>query len=216
LSKNTQVDKLFGSLVCKNSHNWDKVLDSEYKKEYFINLVKFVNKIYQEETRLQKVDIDIENMQERIYEEYELTYNDCLNLKNIDENFDLKDTLIQINKIKNTHKAGETLVITVYRGGEITADVTVKVNGEEKKISAKGNGRLDAVSNAIKQQLGIHYSDLTYEEHALTKGSTSKAISYVSIADENGEHIWGAGINEDIIGSSIQALFSAVNRLKSK
>ena len=31
-------------------NNWDKVLDSEYKKEYFINLVKFVNKIYQEET----------------------------------------------------------------------------------------------------------------------------------------------------------------------
>ena len=79
-----------------------------------------------------------------------------------------------------------------------------------------GNGRLDAISNAIKQQLGISYSDLTYEEHALTRGSTSKAISYVSIADEKGNHVWGAGINDDIIASSIQALFSAVNRLKSK
>ncbi len=102
------------------------------------------------------------------------------------------------------------------RADVITADVTVKIDGEEKKISAKGNGRLDAISNAIKQQLGISYSDLTYEEHALTKGSTSKAISYVSIADEKGNHVWGAGINDDIIASSIQALFSAVNRLKSK
>lgn len=102
------------------------------------------------------------------------------------------------------------------RTDEITADVTVKIDGEEKKITANGNGRLDAISNAIKQQLGIFYSDLTYEEHALTRGSTSKAISYVSIADEKGNHVWGAGINDDIIASSIQALFSAVNRLKSK
>ncbi len=65
------------------------------------DIAKLNNKIYQEETRLQKVDIDIENMQERIYEEYELTYNDCQSLKQIDEDFDLKDTLIQINKIKN-------------------------------------------------------------------------------------------------------------------
>lgn len=102
------------------------------------------------------------------------------------------------------------------RTDEITADVTVKIDGKEKKITANGNGRLDAISNAIKQQLGIFYSDLTYEEHALTRGSTSKAISYVSIADEKGNHVWGAGINDDIIASSIQALFSAVNRLKSK
>ena len=76
--------------------------DLDDKKTVLTNdIARLNNKIYQEETRLQKVDIDIENMQERIYEEYELTYNDCLNLKNIDENFDLKDTLIQINKIKN-------------------------------------------------------------------------------------------------------------------
>lgn len=59
------------------------------------------NKIYQEETRLQKVDIDIENMQERIYEEYELTYNDCKPMAVFDEEFDIKETLISINRIKN-------------------------------------------------------------------------------------------------------------------
>ena len=39
-------------------------------------------------------------MQERIYEEYEMTYNDCLPLKNIGEDFDIKDTMIQINRTK--------------------------------------------------------------------------------------------------------------------
>ncbi len=65
------------------------------------DIAKLNNKIYQEETRLQKVDIDIENMQERIYEEYELTYNDCLKLKQIGEDFDLKETLIKISRVKN-------------------------------------------------------------------------------------------------------------------
>ncbi len=58
------------------------------------------NKIYQEETRLQKVDIDIVNMQERIYEEYEMTYNDCLPYKNQDENFDIKETMVKISRMK--------------------------------------------------------------------------------------------------------------------
>lgn len=65
------------------------------------DIAKLNNKIYQEETRLQRVDIDIENMQERIYEEYELTYNDCAQIAHIDEEFDLKNVLININKVKN-------------------------------------------------------------------------------------------------------------------
>lgn len=76
--------------------------DLDDKKTVLANdISKLNNKIYQEETRLQKVDIDIENMQERIYEEYEMTYNDCKPLSSQAEDFDIKETLIQINRIKN-------------------------------------------------------------------------------------------------------------------
>ncbi len=64
------------------------------------DITKLNNRIYQEETRLQKVDIDIENMQERIYEEYEMTYNDCMPYKQIDEEFDIKETMAKISRIK--------------------------------------------------------------------------------------------------------------------
>ena len=90
--------------------------------------------------------------------------------------------------------------------------LTVETEGEIKELTADGNGRLDAVSNAIKRHLGIEFSELTYEEHALTKGSSAQAITYVSIILPNGKKVWGAGIHDDIIASSIQALFSAVNR----
>ena len=95
---------------------------------------------------------------------------------------------------------------------EVNVKLTVEINGETKEIEAVGNGHLDAVSNAIRDRLGIRFSELTYEEHALTKGSTSQAVTYVSITMENGKKVWGAGIHDDIIASSIRALFSAVNR----
>ena len=99
------------------------------------------------------------------------------------------------------------------RSGEvIKAYVTVDLNGEVKDISAEGNGRLDAVSNALKKSLGISYSNLTYTEHALNLGSSSQAVSYVGITDDAGKISWGAGIHDDIIASSIHALFSAINK----
>lgn len=95
---------------------------------------------------------------------------------------------------------------------EIRVDLTVEIGGEVKELQAFGNGRLDAVANAIKKQLGIQFSDLTYEEHALTAGSSAQAITYLSIVLENGKKVWGAGIHDDIIASSVNALFSAINR----
>lgn len=98
------------------------------------------------------------------------------------------------------------------RTPEINVALTVEIDGKCMDLHATGNGRLDAVSNAVKNRLGIEFSDLTYEEHALSSGSSSKAITYVSIVRENGIKVWGAGIHDDIIASSINALFSAINR----
>lgn len=97
------------------------------------------------------------------------------------------------------------------RGDKMTVTMCVKVDGEERELSAVGNGRLDAVANAIREGLGIVFSDLTYEEHALTKGSSARAVTYLSIACED-RRIWGVGIHDDIIASSINALIAAVNR----
>ena len=100
----------------------------------------------------------------------------------------------------------------VRKGDQIKAMLTVVFKGEEMDIAAEGNGRLDAVSNAFKRHLDLDYSGLTYHEHALESGSTSRAVTYVSITDENGKEYWGAGVDEDIIASSVHALVSAINK----
>ncbi len=94
----------------------------------------------------------------------------------------------------------------------ITAEVTISHDGENHVITAIGNGRLDAVSNAIKQYFGISYELSFYEEHSLTKGSSSKAVAYVGVLRE-GKMQWGVGIDADIIKASIEALIVAVNKL---
>ena len=94
----------------------------------------------------------------------------------------------------------------------IMAEATITHGGKKTVVDANGNGRLDAVSNTLKQFFGISYELSTYEEHALSHGSSSKAIAYVGITCE-GKNYWGVGMDEDIIKASISALVVAVNKL---
>ncbi len=94
----------------------------------------------------------------------------------------------------------------------ILAMATIEQNRQQRVVEAAGNGRLDAVSNAIKAYFGISYELTVYEEHAISRGSSSKAAAYVGILCK-GKKYWGVGIDEDIIKSSIAALVSAANHL---
>lgn len=96
----------------------------------------------------------------------------------------------------------------------ITAETTINHGGESRIITAMGNGRLDAVSNAIKQYFNISYELTFYEEHSLSRGSSSKAVAYVGIIC-NGKTFWGTGIDADIIKASIEALTVAVNKIEA-
>ena len=97
----------------------------------------------------------------------------------------------------------------------IDAEVTiiVQASGEKKVYHGHGNGRLDAVSNAIMKHFNINFDVSCYEEHALQQGSNSQACAYVGIDVEGMDKIvWGTGIKNDIIDASVFALFSALNR----
>ena len=105
-----------------------------------------------------------------------------------------------------------TEVHYVQRSG-IEATVSLTYNGRNASATDTGNGRLDAVSNAIRSYTGLGFSINTYTEHALEEGSASKAVSYVEIISGQGRSFWGTGIDNDIITSSIKALVSAVNNM---
>lgn len=96
-------------------------------------------------------------------------------------------------------------------------EIKVRIADKEYEFEAVGNGRLDAISNALKQSpYTFNYKFITYSEHALSTESTSKAAAYVCIEDGDGNQFWGVGIHEDIILASVNALVSALNRQNKK
>lgn len=91
-------------------------------------------------------------------------------------------------------------------------EATISVNGEARSVSATGNGPLDAFCTALKAGLGCEFTLCGYHEHALTKGSGSKAVAYIETEYPDGRRVWGAGVDTDIIIASIKATLCSLNR----
>lgn len=112
---------------------------------------------------------------------------------------------------ENVKKPYSVVSVHFQQTGPITTQVTSSCNGRVITTEASGNGRLDAVSNALKKAYNLQYKLVTYSEHALEQSSSSRAIAYVGIQKPDGSLSWGAGIDCDIIKASIDALVTAIN-----
>ena len=97
----------------------------------------------------------------------------------------------------------------------VTTEITFAADGIETVIKTSGNGSLDAVSNALKDYTGVHYTLQEYTEHSMQeKGSGSIAAAYIGIQDAHGRMSWGVGTNTDIIRAGVDALLAAFNNMK--
>ncbi len=95
----------------------------------------------------------------------------------------------------------------------IIASVSIKEGDTVTVVTAKGNGRLNAVNNAIRKHFNTVYHLAEYEEHSLSRNSNAVAICYVGITTDNDDKpVWGVATDEDIITASIHALVNAVNK----
>ena len=112
---------------------------------------------------------------------------------------------------ENVKKPYSVQKVHFQQNGHITTQVTSSCNGRIITTQAEGNGRLNAVSNALKKAYNLQYDLVTYQEHALEQSSSSKAIAYVGIRKPDGLLSWGAGVDTDIIKASIDALVTAIN-----
>ncbi len=96
----------------------------------------------------------------------------------------------------------------------IDASVTFQRHGRIKTLVSRGNGSLDAVSNALKEFSGRQFTLKVYSEHSVQeKNSGSTAAAYIGLEDISGNMYWGAGTDTDIIKASAYALISAFNNM---
>ena len=119
-----------------------------------------------------------------------------------------------IDRFEDVRKPYGISHVTFRQHNGIIATITTQFGNRSAEITASGNGRLNAVSNALKKAYGLEYDLDTYEEHALEKSSSSRAIAYVGVRSrKSGVLYWGAGVDVDIIRASVSALLTAVNNM---
>ncbi len=89
---------------------------------------------------------------------------------------------------------------------------TIRQNGEERTINGKGNGPIAAYLNALSENCGTAVKVVDYHEHAIGHGADATAVAYVEVEGENGETLFGVGMDPNITIASLRAVTSALNR----
>ncbi|MQX36275.1 2-isopropylmalate synthase [Roseospira navarrensis] len=93
-------------------------------------------------------------------------------------------------------------------------DAVLSVSGQERKISGRGNGPLDAFVDALRQDLGMALEVVNYSEHALGVGANAQAYAYVEMKAEGHAPMYGVGRHTNIVQASLNAILSSVNRVR--
>jgi 2-isopropylmalate synthase len=116
--------------------------------------------------------------------------------------------------------AGMRLISSeIASGGEVGENVSrvtaqVLVDGHHRTLSGQGNGPLNALVNALRDELGLEMNWLDYSQHALTAGSEASAVAYVEVAGADGKPVWGVGMDSSILDASLRAVIAAADRLR--
>ncbi|MGH9020153.1 MAG: 2-isopropylmalate synthase [Acidimicrobiales bacterium] len=86
------------------------------------------------------------------------------------------------------------------------------VDGQHATVKGDGNGPIEALMNALRDELGVLFTVRDYHEHALTSGASASAVAYVEAEGDDGSTWWGVGMSSSILDASLEAVVSAANR----
>lgn len=106
----------------------------------------------------------------------------------------------------NTHTSSD---------GTSVADLTMTIDGEEKKAVVYGTGPMDAAFNAIKSLIGFAPKLVIFQIHAVTAGTDAQAECTVRL-EEDGRTVNGQGAHDDTVTAAARAYVSAANKLLVK
>jgi 2-isopropylmalate synthase len=97
-------------------------------------------------------------------------------------------------------------------GHRTTVTAQLLVGGEPRTVMGRGNGPIDALLGALREELGVNFEVKDYNQHALTAGSGASAVAYVEAEGPDGSTWWGVGMDSSILEASLHAVVGAANR----
>ncbi|KAM7194781.1 2-isopropylmalate synthase [Naviculisporaceae sp. PSN 640] len=90
-------------------------------------------------------------------------------------------------------------------------DGLLLVDGKEVKLRGRGNGSISSMLAALKT-IGVDLDVHEYREHAIGEGRGVQAATYIQCKPADSKQtIWGVGIHEDSVQSSLMAVLSAAS-----
>lgn len=100
----------------------------------------------------------------------------------------------------------------VSRESQSQITVSLDLNGKSCEITGVGEGPLEAFSNGIREKTGWDFQILSFDQHALEKGSEARAVTFICIEKPNAPPHYGVGIDKNISLAAMKALVSALNQ----
>ena len=98
-------------------------------------------------------------------------------------------------------------------GPDTTISADLLVADEPRAVRGTGNGPIAAFAQALHHDLDVDLEVTDFAEHALSSGTNAQAAAYVEIRAEHGT-TWGVGLDSNITTASLNAIVSALNRLR--
>ena len=106
----------------------------------------------------------------------------------------------------------DNYVITAGNTISATAHLRLNKSGEKLEGVCIGDGPIDAAFLTIESIIGHHYELDDFQIQAVTEGREAMGQTVVKLRS-NGKLYSGRGISTDIVGASIQAYISALNKI---
>ncbi len=114
-------------------------------------------------------------------------------------------------QVPSTYKL-ENYVITSGNTVAATAHMKLLKNGAPMEGVCLGDGPIDAAFSAIEQITGRHYELDDFQIQSVTEGRAAMGQTIVRLRS-SGKLYSGRGISTDIVGASIKAYLSALNKI---
>ena len=111
--------------------------------------------------------------------------------------------------IKNHHYQTKHYQLSDINGTQII-ELDIEIEGEIQRLRGEGNGPISAMLNALQLPIDV----VNYEERSISSGANAKALALIELQVKGtGKSAFGAGVHDNIVTSSIDAIIACTNRL---
>ena len=110
-------------------------------------------------------------------------------------------------------------VVTDRSGNTVGLSAEVSIGRRHFHIEGAGTGPIDAFVDGLATHVGATLRVLDYHEHAIGSGADARAAAYLELrigaAGDDGQTLFGVGIDTNIVLASLKAIVSGLSRATS-